>query len=128
MLLSVPISQDVCTQCNLGRHQQRGEAESLSRFVRIFLLSAAHPCAESQGSLQIRNVGKAKQSKTSLEEMRKSVVGGFQEQISQAPATDCVRGSEVPFPEPLVWALWKTTLLLQGFPSLTAIPSSQKHA
>lgn len=60
--------------------------------------------------------------------MRNSVVGGFQEQISQASATDPVRGSEVPFPEPLIWALWKTTLLLQEFPSLTAIPSSQRHA
>lgn len=90
----------------------------------VLLLGAAHPCGESQGGLQIWNMVKTNQSKTSLGEMRNSVVRGFQEQISQASGTDSVRGPEVPFPEPLIWALCKTTLLLQGFPSLTAIPSS----
>lgn len=66
---------------------------------------------------------KAEQSKNSLQRWE-TVVGGFQEQISQARLCERIRGS---LPRALIWALVRTTLLLQGFPSLTAIPRSQKH-
>lgn len=57
MLLPVPISQAVC---NLAGTSKGRRQRPPGRFGRV-----AHPCAESQSDLQIRNTGKAEQSKTS---------------------------------------------------------------